>query len=368
MPEQHKIFLRGVVNMKKYADILLHRLPALMAAFLMGVGLIMFPKEAAGGVREGLILLGQTVIPSLFPFLVLSSYITLSPVSDTLSRIFGKAYKKLFKVNEDAVCVTLMGLTGGFPVGAKIAAELYSAGRITRNEAERLLFWSVGAGPAFTVSAVGIFMLGSMKAGLILYASSLLASISIGFFCRFLANNESARAPRNFKEKSEGSPLVAAVSNSTTAMLGISAWVLAFSCLSSLINVFPITSNAEIFLKAVLEVTTGCRTAAGNVSFPVMAAIIGFGGFSVICQISPYLDICKIQMRRFISARIINSALSAFFASILINFFPEAASASTIINAGETPVYLSYTVPATAVLLIMCAVFIFEVDNKRKVC
>ena len=353
--------------MRKSSTIL-RNFPKIVSVVLIGAGLLLHPQYAAQGVKEGLSLLGAVVIPSLFPFLVLSSYLCESSSVNGLCRIFEKPAEKIFKINGNCILPVFLGSVGGYPVGAKSVAELYENKKITKNEAERLFYWCVNSGPAFTVSAVGTMMLGNIKSGFLIYFSSLLSSLTIGFFCRFLYIGQPIKTDNSFVTEQKKYPLITAVSNGASAMLNISSWILCFSCLSALIDTIKTDNSAKIFIKSVLEVTTGCRECAGKVPIPVIAAMLGFGGLSVICQVSPYLNSCGVQLKRFFSARILNAALCAFYSSQLLKIFPQAGTVSTTFHTSVADVHLSFTTPVFAILTIMCGLLIFELDNRKKVC
>jgi sporulation integral membrane protein YlbJ len=349
-----------------FKNLLLH-LPKILCTFILIIVIIINPKTASDGIKNGITLLLSTVIPSLFPFLVLSSYIASSKAFTLISEFFGKATLKIFRINPDGSIPILMGLLGGYPIGAKITADLYKSNRITQNEAERLMFFTVNSGPAFTITAVGMGMLGNYYSGLILYLSTVITSLVIGFLCRFLSDKKEIK-PENFITTGRDFAFINSVSSGANAIINISAWVLTFSCISGIINSFNLNDNFKIFLNVVLEVTNGCKICSGNMSLPVISAILGFGGFSVICQSSPYLKDCNVKMKNFIVSRILNSALSAFFTSQLLNLFPKAQESVVIYTTNSHSIGITYTASATVILIIMCVIFILQVDNRKKVC
>ena len=51
-----------------------------------------------------------------------------------------------------------MGITSGYPVGAKVAKDLYNNKLCTKIEAERLLSFTNSSGPLFIIGTVGISM------------------------------------------------------------------------------------------------------------------------------------------------------------------------------------------------------------------
>lgn len=351
---------------KTIRNIFLH-LPAIACTLSIIILILINPQAATDGIKNGITLLLTTVIPSLFPFLVIASYMASSNAFTSLAGIFEKATTSLFKISASGFIPIVMGFLGGYPVGAKITADLYKANRISQNEAERLLYFTVNSGPAFTITAVGVGMLHNYYAGLILFASGILTSLTLGFFCRFLGDG----SYMNFsvkKEKNNSLVFINSVSSGANAIINISAWILTFSCFSAIINQFNFNENLKLFLNAVLEVTNGCKLCSTVASLPLISAILGFGGLAVVAQVSPYFSSCKVSLKNFIVSRILNASLSAFFTSQLLKIIPVSAKAAVIYSTKNGAVGISYTVSATIILLIMCIFFILQVDNRKKVC
>lgn len=342
---------------------------AILPIFI-AVCLLLYPKNTAQGIRNGLTLLGTDLIPSLFPFMVLSTYISHSSLSQAAAQFLGKPARFLFKTGGNGIIAFILGALGGYPVGAKTVSELYTQGKITLNETERLFYWCINPAPAFVITAVGVFMLGSFSSGVILYCSCILASLTMGILCRFLSDGKKTQFENTSESKKpQKNIFVKSVSEGTEAMLAVCGWVLTFSAISSICEIFGKERTEVLFLKSVLEVTTGCKTAASNgFGVPVIAGIIGFGGFAVLFQVAAYADICGIQIKRLLCSRLINAAFSSLFASVLIKLFPQSQAVSVNLGGTSTSLLLYHSVPATVILLIMCAVFILEVDNRKKVC
>ncbi len=343
-------------------------LPALAGVIISGTGLVLYPEETANGIKNGLILLGENIIPSLFPFMVLSTYVSNSPFIEFLARALEKPSQKIFKTNGNAIIVVILGFLGGYPIGAKTASEFYLSGKLTDNEVQRLFFWCINPGPAFVITAVGTFMISNFKSGVILYASTILSSLFIGFCARFFSDNKKPEYQKP-KLSDHKNIFVDSVSVGSEAMLSICGWVLTFCAIASLTDIFIPEENAALFIKSILEVTTGCKYAVSyNLPLPVISAVLGFGGFAVLFQIRTYADNCHIHMKTFLCIRILNSALNAFFCSQLMNLFPESTHVFSQITACSAVFPVSHSITASVILIIMCIVFIFEVDNKRKVC
>lgn len=355
------------MNKKRYVRII-KLLPALAGVLISGAGLVMHPEETAMGIKKGIILLGENIIPSLFPFMVLSTYISNSQFVELLAKALERPSQKIFKTNGNAIIAVILGFIGGYPIGAKTASEFYAEGKLTDNEVQRLFCWCINPSPAFVITAVGTFMMSNFKSGAILYSSTVLSSLLIGFCTRFFSDNKKSQYLR--KDISNRKNIfVKSVSVGSEAMLSICGWVLTFCAIAALTDIFIPDEKSALFIKSILEVTTGCKYAVSyNLPLPVVSAVLGFGGLAVFFQIRTYMDNCNIHMKTFLCMRLLNSALSAFFCSQLIAVFPESATVFSQITAGNTVFPLSHSITASAILVIMCIVFIFEVDNKRKVC
>ncbi len=354
--------------MKRFSSVLIKNIVTLVIVSAIGVCLIIHPKNTAEGIKNGFLLLGNNLIPALFPFMVLSSYISESTVAELISNFFEKPFKFLFRTSGYGIIPFILGAFGGYPVGAKTVNEFYEKGKISQNDANRLLYWCINPSPAFLITAVGTFMLGNTKSGFILYFSCIFSSLTIGFFCRFLSSGEISPI-ENQSLKPKESVFVKSVSKGSEGMLSICGWVLTFCVLASLCDALNLPYSLSYIIKSVGEVTTGCKNAvASRLSLPVIAGISGFGGFAVICQCASYSTLCKVKMKYLICSRLINSALSGIFCSLLLKFFPQCENVSVVIGSASTSFTLYHSIGASIILMIMCALLILEVDNRKKMC
>ncbi len=351
----------------KYASLVRHT-PKLICIALSFIVLFTQPKEIAEGIKKGFVLLGEKIIPALFPFMILSSYISASSAIQKLAMFFSKVSLRLFKVNGYGIIVVILGFLGGYPIGAKTLCKYYEESKLTKNEVFKLFPWCVNPGPAFTITAVGTFMLGSTKAGIIIYLSIICASVSVGLFSKYTKDFEAVKKTPLQYTKSKPS-LVNSVSSATNAMLSICGWVLIFSAITSSLNVLIKNESIKTFINCISEVTTGCNTLLEkNASVPIVCASLAFGGLAVIFQVAPYLEKCDFGLKNFICWRIINSALSAFYCAQFLKLFPVTIQVCKVIPVGPVNFFISHNFTAAIILIITCIVFVLEVDYKKKVC
>ena len=355
--------------MKKSGFKAVKHLPKITLIAVSLIELLVFPTEIGNGVKAGLTLLGESIIPALFPFMILSTYISFSPYSRTLSRLFNKPARKLFNVDGAGLTAVISGILGGYPIGAKTVSDFYTMNVLSKEDSHRLLSWCVNPSPSFVITAIGTFMLNNKKSGIIMYSSILLASLTIGIAVRFTGKNSSLPENYSLAQITDNKNIfINSVASGSKAMLSICGWVLVFSAATAGVDCLCPNERVSLFIKALSEVTTGCKSvAATNFPLPLICAIIGFGGFAVIFQIAPYLQKCGYDLKLFICWRALTGALSAFYCSQIIRLFPDEQSVSQIILLSGKSYAFSHSITASIILIFTCIVLILEVDNKRKV-
>lgn len=326
---------------------------------------------AMQGAREGLALCGQVIIPSMYPFFVISGLFV--QLSGTRRRREGKVLWTLLRQPSGALGAILLGLLGGYPMGARTAAQLMERGQITRGQAQRLQLFCVNAGPAYLIGAIGAGLIGSRKAGVILFISMALASLILGLCTRFLSEEEPAPEPAPGLEhpQSFDRQLLSAVSQATGSILGICGWVVLFSTLCALLHRLPPAMwSALPVLNVFLEVSSGAAAVLrSGVALPVLCAALGWGGVSVHLQLLGDIRKTGLPLRLFWTSRGLHGCLAAAICAQLLRWFPiDLPTAAVTTSAGHGVRLWAVSAPAAAALLIFCAFLILDLDLNRKVC
>ena len=105
------------------------------------------------GAASGLLLWYSSVVPALFPFMVLSSVLSASGGVQALMRPFPVIFR-FAGLSADGWYVLLTGLLCGCPMGAKTCADLYAEGRISSGEAKFLFALCNHPSPMFLAGFV----------------------------------------------------------------------------------------------------------------------------------------------------------------------------------------------------------------------
>lgn len=350
----------------------LYYITVLFIVFFAGFMLLRFPETASQGISDGVDLSLGTLIPSLYPFMVLSTLIIELGVFDKLPHIFSRISKAIFSLDSKSLGVIILSHIGGLPLGCKMTSELYERGQISLSDGRKMLMFCYCTGPAFTISSVGLYMLGSKDAGLIIYISLVLASLTVGILSKFFGDSNSVTVSKNKEQETRvfSSSLVRSVSSGSTAMLNVCAWVILFSCINRLIEILPISDSFKMFFYTVSEVTNGAYLSAGVLPLPIIAGIIGFGGLCGHCQVMPYIIKLRLNYKFFLISRIVCASLSVVYCDLLLKLYPvsyQVFSVGTLplkSDMGISAVY-SISMLTTAGLFLLGDSAIFRIKARK---
>ena len=140
-------------------------------ASLSGIFVLIFASQSViSASKNALNICATLILPSLFPFFVISILLAKLGFPKYLEKLFAPAAAKIFSVSGAGISALFVGLCGGYPMGAAYIAQLYEDKIIRREEAEHLLAFCNNSGPAFIVGVMGAGVFKSAKIGLLLYA------------------------------------------------------------------------------------------------------------------------------------------------------------------------------------------------------
>lgn len=281
------------------------RLPALgslMFGFMCAFSLIMILKNSAVAIeymRAGLRLCAASVIPSLFPFMVVSELVVASGMGSALARILGRPFGWLFGISRESCAAILLGCVCGFPVGAKTVMSLYDSGSISGKEAERLLAICNIPSSGFLISAVGIALYGDRRFGVFLYLMALISVLLWGFLLARLypISPRGPQATVPVRKVLGAETFTGAISSATASMLAVCAYVVFFTsvvgCLSHMLDALSLPSTVRAFLFGFFEISSGVNAAASlggaAAGIALCGFMVGWSGISVHFQI---LSLC----------------------------------------------------------------------------
>ena len=269
--------------------------------------MLLHPEITVKGASNGLLLWYSSVVPALFPFMVLSSLIVASGSLSVLMAPVRLVLGPLLGLSAEGCYTLLSGLVCGFPMGAKTCADFLSRGQISLKEGKFLMAVCNHASPMFLLGYVyplfhGNLLLWKLLAAV--YGPALLLALP----ARLLYRNG---APTGRKPKMQGiaepqeipgpnppSPNQSnpgnlsadeAILSSVEVLCRIGGLLILFSiAVEFLRGARQLPAGLRLFLMGAMEMTTGIRELAAALPYPYSVAAacasLTFGGLSGIFQ------------------------------------------------------------------------------------
>lgn len=314
------------------------KLPSLLAAVLIFAALIIFPSQASDAAARGIALCGTLIIPTLFPFFVSTVLLSELGFAAYLGNLLSPAAARLFGVSGEGASAFVVGLCGGYPLGAAYIADMRRSGRLSCDEASTLLPFCNNSGPAFIIGGVGIGVFSSSSVGLLLYAIHIFSAV-IGGIMMSGRYSQPSKVRISFSSTDFAAALTSSVRKSVQSVLYVCGFVVSFYVFIDLISnlaIFDAAASAlsaflgadmqwgRAFICGIFELGSAVGAMQGLTVSPsslaLAAFILGWGGISVHFQTFALLSGTDIKTARYIIGRFLIATvagISAFVAGIV---------------------------------------------------
>lgn len=295
---------------------------AVVTAVLIFVSLLIFPEAASDGARYGLNICAEVIIPALFPFFVATNFISELGIMRYIGKAMSPFSSRLFKVSGNGGTAFIIGVTGGYPLGAGYIANLRRNNEICSDEASRLLVFCNNSGPAFIIGAVGVGVFHSSAAGILLYAAHILSAAIYGVLFSKTDFTGAETAISAEKHSPVSLALTNAVKNSVSASISVCGFVVAFSILTGILDVCGVFTQlaglisaklctelhwSRALISGIFELGNGIGAMSGlditPLNLALAAFLLGWGGISVHFQSFSMISGTDIKTARYIIGR-----------------------------------------------------------------
>lgn len=299
-------------------------LPACFALGLL-LCLVLFSAQANAAAVDALKLCAMTLVPTLFPFYsAVNLFLNAGVLPD--GKGIQAIMQRCFLLPGAAASALLLGLLGGYPIGASVTAALYRQGQLTRNEAIRLSMFANNAGPGFIFGAVGLTVFHSVPIGLLLFCIHLLSALAVGVSLRMpQKSNLTVRRKMPTHPKASAQILPEAVSAALQSMLMICAYVVFSSVLLAMVKSLPpcglllqrlsgVLPAAEALFSGFVELSCGILALRGlpiAEAFVSASFLLGCGGVCVFLQSAAVLTSAGLPVRQCLQGKLLQGVYSA---------------------------------------------------------
>ena len=286
--------------------------------------MVLFPSLYINVTLNGISAWAFNVLPSVLPFIFFTKVLTSLGIVEKFSNLFKKSCNKLFKTPPVSSYVFITSMISGYPVGAKMTADLYLSSKITKSDAFKMTSFCSTSGPMFIIGAVGIGMLKNATFGYIIFISHILGALLNGLLYRNIKVKEEKI---EYTEKTNTQNLSTMVIDSALSIITVGTIIAIFfvviTSLSPIFNLFP--PQISCVLEGIIEITKGCLDISTNIhgALSVVACtfVISFGGISTILQSITMLNSLRMPIKLFILQKVTHAILSTIISLLLVTIF-----------------------------------------------
>ena len=282
--------------------------------------LLRFAAEIKNSIILGMKLTVSSVLPALFPFFILSDYLSASLKINEKGPL-SRGFERVFEISPAALPAFLCGTVCGFPLGVRCAAELYESKAISKDECERLIGFTNNPSLAFVISSVGLGMRESLHDGILLYTAVILSAMAVGVLFRQKREKTSYMVLKS-KQKFD---LASSIKSAGHSALAISSFIIFFSAVLGAMGALSKSESLGIFSALFLEVGNAanmislCGALSPTASMAITGFAIGFSGFSVHLQGFAFLP-PEISKKRYLIMKFIQGVICGGLSFVFASF------------------------------------------------
>ena len=328
---------------------ILRVLPPVLCLFL----LLFTPQASMQGVRSGLTLWANAVVPALLPFYAATQLLQQCGVLSLLAPLL-RPVCRLVRLPASFGGLLLAAWLSGAPNGVRLAADVTDDPSVCT----RFCACATVTGPLFLIGTAGQ-LLGSPLLGAMIYGIHVFTALCNGLLWRSYGKN--AAASCFVPEKPPVSILTAlpeALRSCALSMLFIGASIAFFSAFTAALNALGLTAALESILRfampteaaapllaAFFEVSQGTLLAArAALSLPLrlslLCAFASFGGLSVLCQAMVFLRgriLCGVYFLQRVTHALLSFLCCRALCLLPIGALPVMAAASSPAASSAAP-------------------------------
>lgn len=301
----------------------------LIALFII---MLLFPAPVLRGASEGLLLWFNTVLPTLFPFILICNLMVQTKAIDMLLYVTKPMFCRFFGVSPFGSFAVLSGFLCGYPMGAKVTADLYRQGSISKEEASYLLSFCNNTSPMFILSFLVMQNLRNDSLKLPTLAILLLSPIIISFFCR-------PHSRKSFETSASlqisGTPLHSSLSDALDFSIGnalesitkVGVYIMIFAISTELLEPLSMgSSSLHLILISNLEVTNGitmlCQSDLRSEAVYILClSAASFGGLCAAAQTASMIKGTGIPMCSYLLKKLATALVTSLLAFLYLHLF-----------------------------------------------
>lgn len=281
---------------------------------------------------EGLYQWAVKMVPTLFPFMMISSIMIYSGADLELGRILSYPLKRIYRYSTYGLYAIFMGFFCGFPMGAKVVSELCESNKLPKEEAVSLLGFCNNIGPAYFLGIIlpilhacgykntlpFIFGMYGIPAVYGVFLSRRFSKTKSG-----INNSRTVPKDRSSETLSLTGCLKRACMENTQSLIMLGGYITFTNAFRIFLDFFQLSDNIKRVLSSFLEIMGGVQTVYTSTLFPhqkvlwIMTALC-FSGISCLIQTSSFLEKAGLPLAAYIKHRVLITLISFFYYTLII--------------------------------------------------
>ncbi len=300
---------------------------------MIGVFLLMLccPKEVFNGASEGLLLWFQILFPTLFPFLLITDLLMATGGIRMISKVLSVPFGILFRVSGEGTFAVVAGFLCGYPMGAKITADLIRNQSISVEEGTYLLSFCNNTSPIFIIN----FLVWKTLEKKELLLPSLMILLGTPVVMSFLFRSIYKRGRkgstgRNILEKQKScvtkkKSVESCMMDSFETIVKVGGYLIIFSVLLELAEQTGRKNITATLLLSTLEVTNGILMIAKrfpeiSIAYPLLIGLTSMGGICSLAQTKSMIRGTGLKLSDYIIQKLATAVAASGFAILYSKF------------------------------------------------
>lgn len=282
------------------------------------------PKISLQYALTGLQLWFYNMIPTLLPFMILAGIMIKLDLTSAFVQVVKPILYPLFRLDDDCLYVIVIGFLCGFPMGARVIAQMYELGKLSKEKASLLLSFCNNIGPVYITGFVMTTLQIENKLpcligmyGVPLCYGLLLRHTLYRSLIPYTSKTFSKKALKGVSSEK----LLDTIDDSITSGLVNIAKLGGYMVLFNLLNIIPyqFLQETPVYLgkiNCILEITSGIQKLGTSAPFYVLV-LLPFGGLSCIAQTYSMIQNTDLSIKSYVLHKVILTGITFCYYSLL---------------------------------------------------
>ena len=280
------------------------------------------------GAAEGMVLWSRTVIPALYPFIFISSFLAESETVYFISDTLGNKISRILHITPISIVVLLNGFLFGCPAGAKCMKDLYEQNRISFDEGGYLLSFCNNTSPFFLISYLIVSNLKRRDLiipSLIIFYSGILISCFLFWVFIYRGIKPGAvRTPERIKKRNIYENIDRGINSGCSILVKLGGYLIIFTVLRTMLIRIPVDHFIwNYILLPSVEMIGGIHMLCESglpfgMKYTLCMGLCSFGGICCAFQTGSVIGQSEWSLNLYIKEKLVTSMITSLIAFLFI--------------------------------------------------